>query len=443
MNQGWRFNIDPYLKLYDKNKNLHTIKTRFYRVTNESISDSTQDNSSAVLYADYQFQHKWSKGTAITAGATAIRNIATSALFGDHYANNFAVYGQFDKRFFDKLDLTGGIRLEYYDQDGIRGDSDYYFGQDSTVKIPVFPILRVGAHYQVAKYSHFRASFGQGVRYPSVAERYTKTALGDLNVFPNPGLIPETGWAAEVGFKQAVKIGKKWKGLIDVAGFINQYNNMMEFQFGVFDPRDNARLDPNGASYDSIVGHLLLNEGFTVTDLFGFSAVNAESARITGAEISFNSQGEIGDVQLTSLLGYTYMNPISLNADSAYRSTFSDTTTNMLKYRFNHMVKADIEATWKGISLGFSVRYNSYMTNIDQIFLDEIVNGIYILPGLADYRERFSRGDLVFDARVGYSFAKHYRVGFVVNNVFNREYVTRPGDVQAPRNFVLQLQMKF
>ena len=33
--------------------------------------------------------------------------------------------------------------------------------------------------------------------------------------------------------------------------------------------------------------------------------------------------------------------------------------------------------------------------------------------------------------------------GLMVNNVLNAEYSTRPGDIQAPRNFLVQLQMKF
>ena len=137
------------------------------------------------------------------------------------------------------------------------------------------------------------------------------------------------------------------------------------------------------------------------------------------------------------------MNPVSLNQDSAYISTFSDPESTTLKYRFKHLVKADVEATWKGISLGASARYNSFMSNIDRIFEEEIVPGTSILPGLKQYREKNNKGAFVMDARAGYSFAEHYRVGFIVNNILNAEYVTRPGDIQAPRSFILQLQMKF
>lgn len=451
-NSGIRFNIDPYIKYFDKKNNLHVVKMRSYYVQNNNITNPSQSSNALVNYGDYQFQKKWGKRAVLTSGMTYIRNDVSSQLFGNHFSNNLALYSQYEYKL-DRLDLTGGLRLEYFDQDGVQGDSELRLGSDSSAtSLPVFPIVRFGAHYELAKYSHLRASFGQGVRYPAVAERFISTNVGALNVFANPDLTRETGWAAEIGFKQGVKIGKKWKGMLDIAGFVNQYNNMMEFTFGVFNPETNERLDPADPTYNQQIVDII-NAGYTINDIFGFSAENSESARIYGAELSFNSQGQIGDVKLTSLLGYTYMIPKTLNTDSAYVSTFSTYEYNketgtatydpMLKYRFNHLVKADIEAEYKGVALGFSVRYNSNMTNIDAIFEDELIDGIYILPGLEQYREKFNKGNLVFDARIGYTFAKHYRLGFIVNNFLNAEYSSRPGDVQAPRNFILQLQMKF
>lgn len=426
---GTRLSLDPYIKFYDKHKNLHSVKTRLYHISNINETNPGNNSTSAVVFGDYQFQHKWVNGSAVTAGATYLRSDVFSNLFGDHYSTNVAAYGQYDQNF-ARLDLSAGVRFEYFEQDNRTGDSDFYFGKDSTLKIPIYPILRIGAHYKLAEYTHLRASFGQGIRYPSVAERYTQTNVGALNVFPNPTLRPEVGWAAEIGIKQAIKIGEGWKGLIDVAGFVNQYNNMMEFTFGEFKP-------------DSIPWSLNPEDPGYINKWFGFQAQNAEKARISGVEFSFNSQGKIKEVQLTSLIGYTYMNPISLNSDPAYLSTFSDTTTNVLKYRFRHLVKADVEAEWKGISIGLSARYNSFMNNIDRIFEEEIVPGTSILPGLKDYRLLNNKGVLVMDFRCGYNFAEHYRVGFIINNLLNAEYVTRPGDIQAPRTFILQLQMKF
>lgn len=429
-NTGTSISIDPYIKVYDKKNNLHSLKTRYYYLDRTNLTNSSQSTQSAILYGDYQLQRKFAHGTVMTAGLTGVRTDVKSALFGDHYSSNAAIYTQFEKRM-GKLDITGGVRIEYYEQDGIKGDTDFSFGNDtsSMTTLPVYPIFRLGTHYQLLKYTHLRASFGQGIRYPSVAERYTKTSVGALNIFPNPNLKPETGWAAEIGIKQVVKIGKKWKGIIDVAAFVNEYNNMMEFTFGYYKP-------------DSVI----ITTIEEAESWLGFQAQNAEKARISGAEISFNSIGSIGQVELTSLIGYTYMNPLSLNADSAYLSTFSDSGSTVLKYRFNHLAKADIEAKYKNISVGFSARYNSYMSNIDKNFVDGITIGstnVQILTGLKEYREKNNKGALVFDARAGYNFKENYRLGFIVSNVLNSEYVTRPGDVRAPRTFILQLQVKF
>ncbi len=428
--KGTRINIDPYLKYITIRGNKHNLRTRMYRVANESFTNSGQNSVATNYYADYNYQKTWKKTWFLTAGATAFTSVVNSALYGDHKSNNYSGYVQLEKKY-KKLDFTAGFRFEYFDQDGKKGDSDYYFGKTRSSKIPVFPILRTAVHYELFKYTHLRASFGQGVRYPAIAERYTQTSVGSLNVFPNPNLQRETGWAVELGIKQGVKIGENWKGLLDVAGFINQYDNMMEFTFGIYNPANiQISLNPNDPGY--------LNKWI------GFRASNAEKARISGIEGSFSSEGKIGNVELRSLIGYTYMNPISMNNDKYYRATFSDTSGNMLKYRFKHLAKADVEAVYKGFSLGFSARYNSFMKNIDRVFENEVVpgTGIYILPGLKKYRQEHNGGNLVFDARIGYEINENYRLGFVVNNFLNTEYMGRPGDIQAPRNFILQIQAK-
>lgn len=427
-NLGQRLFIDPYLKFTDKKNNKHALKSRIYFANNENLTNASQSNGATIYFTEYQFQRKFSGGTTITSGISNIFNSVSSSLFGDHRSNNTSVYSQFEKKI-NKLDITGGARLEHFVMDGKFGDSDFYFGNDTSSlgKLPVYPILRIGAHYELFKYTHLRASFGQGIRYPSVAERYTQTNVGSLNIFPNANLRPEVGWAAEIGVKQGVKIGD-WKGMLDVAAFINEYSNMMEFAFGLYKPDSVTLTSTNIKNY------------------LGFQAQNAESARISGIEFSFNSTGNIGEVQIVSLLGYTYMNPITLNTNPTYLSYMSDTSSNMLKYRFKHLAKADIEVTYKKFSIGFSSRYNSNMVNIDRVFQEDLDPGlteIYILPGLKDYREKYNKGALVFDARIALPASENYRVSFIVNNLLNAEYTSRPGDIQPPRSFLMQIQMKF
>ncbi len=418
-----RLNVDPYLKFIDKHDNLHHLRTRYYLVTTGN-SDKVYDASLAEMYyADYSIQKKI-RNTNLITGVTNMTNKITSYVFDNHVSQNLALYHQLETKL-KKWDITAGLRFEFCQLDQAKPDSRWVISDKFTS--PVYPIIRLGTHYAINKASHLRASFGQGIRFPSVAERYVSASVGGVRIFRNPDLRAETGWNSEIGWKQIIKLGK-WMGMFDVAGFVNQYSNMTEFSFGIYKPDTMAFLqtsNPNAINY--------------LYNWVGLQAQNAEKARITGLEFSFNSSGKIGNVEVVSLLGYTYMNPISLNNDPIYRASFSDTNSNMLKYRFNHLAKADIEVNFKKWSIGASMRYNSFMKNIDRVF-EVGVLGTELLVGMEHYRQVFNKGVFVFDARLSYEIKAGVKINFIANNFLNAEYASRPGDLQAPRNFTLQLQ---
>jgi outer membrane receptor protein involved in Fe transport len=79
------------------------------------------------------------------------------------------------------------------------------------------------------------------------------------------------------------------------------------------------------------------------------------------------------------------------------------------------------------------------MSNIDLVFESSLF-GQELLPGLKDYREIYNIGIFVFDMRLLYDVTKDFSVNFILNNLFNAEYVSRPGDVQPPRSFLVQLR---
>ncbi len=420
-----RLNIDPYIKYTDRFNNKHELKTRYYLVTTGDLTNIFASSKAAMYYANYQFQRQFAGKSTLTAGTMVSANQIISPVFGDHYSKNSALYMQYENKW-KNLDFTIGTRAEYFEMDGKSDDSRFYLGNDtnSLSKIPVYPILRAGIHYALTKLTHFRASFGQGIRFPSVAERFAATSSGGVVIFPNPNLRPEVGWASELGVKQIIPLGD-WKGMLDIAGFINKYSNMIEYTYGLYNP-DTVLITPANLS-----------------TWIGFQAQNAEKAKITGVEFSFNSSGKIKNVEIISLIGYTYMSPISLNNNPNYTIQHSDSGTNMLKYRFKHLAKADIEGNYKKYSLGASCRYNSFMTNIDKVFLadlDPTNNELYVLPGLPEYREKFNQGSLVFDLRAGFKLNDEIRVAFLVNNLLNQEYTSRPADIQPPRTFLLQVQ---
>jgi len=422
--QTIRINVDPYLTYFSKKGYKHSLRSRWYNTTNRN--NTNQAATANTYYAEYQFSKRnKEKSNHFTAGLTTMYTSVVSELYGNHNSNNLAAYAQVDKKFFDKLNISGGIRFEYFRIDTAETSSSFTIGES---KLPVQPVLRAGATYELGQYTFLRASYGQGYRFPTIAEKYVSTSVSLLNVFPNPMVEPETGWSAEIGLKQGFKINK-FKGYIDIAGFANQYDNMMEFMFGVY--------NSDGSPWDYATGFPSLSN-------FGAQSQNVQTARITGFDIQLMGAGHLtDDLQFNIFSGYTYMNPISLNTDSAYVSTFSNDSTNMLKYRFTHLVKIDFQIDYKIWSVGLSARYNSFTPNIDKIFQTELIPGIAILPGMDTYRLTRNRGDWVFDSRIACQVKKYLKASFVIKNLLNREYMSRPGDVMPPRTYAVQMSFNF
>jgi len=357
----------------------------------------------------------------MTGGFTSTYNYAIADIYGkvNHYASNEGVFAQFDKKF-KKLTLSLGARYDFFRMDKDKDQSK--------------PVFRTGLNYQLAKATFARASFGQGFRYPSIAEKYISANAGPIKLFPNDTLRPETGWSAEIGIKQGFKISS-WYGYIDIAGFWTQYHDMIEFTFGHYYP-------------DSII-HPNLTDYF---NYMGFKAYNISNAQINGVDITVMGQGRFLGLPSTLLMGYTYTNPTDLDVNRD--SLKSHPQNNILKYRYYHSAKADFEVEYKDISIGVSVNYHSYIINIDKVFEEPlkdpagnplVMNGdtAYFLPGLKQYREKHHTGDIVFDSRISYNITEKSKISFVVKNLFNREYMIRPGDVQPPRTVAIQYALKF
>ena len=55
---------------------------------------------------------------------------------------------------------------------------------DTLNKISVSkPVFRLGANYRFGKATFLRSSWGQGYRFPSIAELFISTNIGDVYVF--------------------------------------------------------------------------------------------------------------------------------------------------------------------------------------------------------------------------------------------------------------------
>lgn len=454
------FHIDPYVTYTSKNGSTHALRFRYFYLDNNNSNN--QGNSSHLFFGEYQSRIVFPKikDFSITPGIMATYTLGKADLFaGDEPAipapfdsirtnriytdnTNLAFYLQVEKKFFKRLTISGGFRMEMFNigkydsytfidtaaNGAAPRDTNIIFTENN-LNNKFLPVFRLGINYKVAQETYIRASFGQGYRFPTIAERFVKTQVGAAQVYPNPVLAPERSMNVELGVKQGVKIGN-FMGYVDVSGFYQHFNNTIEFTFAQW-----------GQINDPLFG-------------LGFRSVNIGPSRVWGVEGSIMGQGKFTkDVTMNVLIGYTYTSPTILFPDSVFatdsqgkkltnRST-SDTINSpggkLLKYRFQHLVRADVEVIWKKLTVGLSFRYNSMMKNID--------NAFYFLEAAKQVSgvdaSRNPKGDWVMDARIGYEVHKGHKVNFIANNIFNRVYAIRPLAPEAPRYFALQYQVQF
>ena len=423
--------------------------------TNFNPDGTEKLNNYTALYSEYLFQKFFLNGTW-TSGANLNYFVGLSDFFdNDKTGINYALFSQYDHTEGPLL-FSVGARYEQYN---LRGKNE---GR---------PIFRGGLNYQLNNRNFFRASIGQGYRYPSMYEMFLFKDAGQISIYSNPDLKAETGYTAEIGYKHKWVLNDSFKTYFDVAAFQMVYNDMVEYSYGLWG--DSTRLNPLGV---------------------GFKPINVGQTKITGLDLSILSEGQIGKWNLYSRLSYTYMIPKSVNPDEvydsyndrldaliqnfidqglidetmipileqvaaaesqlSYNSTSSNPDSESLKYRYRHMAKLDLGITRGNWTIGTHLHYNSFMENIDKLFESGAFNAevldIFTLAdaniydtGIKESRSNLKNGDLLADIRISYNFAEYFTIQCLVENASNREYQIRPGSIGSPRTFSLKLTSKF
>ena len=400
---GYRFHIDPYVEYFTPRGDKHTLRTRLYSVGNNTI-DPTKNSFSKVWYGEYRYLKNIGEQVHWTSGFSLMRNSVEAGLFDSHTGSNSGVYTQLDATLLKRLKVSAGLRWELNSL-----NKELFLAS---------PVVRAGLNYQAGRSTYLRASFGQGYRFPSVAEKYVDASAGGLKIFPNQGLEPEYGWSAEIGVKQGFMLGT-WTGFADLALFWTRYQDMIEYTFGYYPP-DELVLPP--------------------FEYVGFKALNIETARIIGAEFTLSAQGSLGPVKLFMSGGYTYMDPVDpVLIDSLGRT---DDDAYVLNYRRRHLLKGDLEAEIRGVFAGINAQYYSKMINVDGAFTDPVL-GDMLLPGFPVYWVEEAGAYLLIDLRLGWNISPAFRINCLLKNAMNVEYLGRPGDIGPPRQITLQLKFTF
>jgi outer membrane receptor protein involved in Fe transport len=431
--------VDPFIRYTSKGGWSHVLRNRWFHLNNNN--DNNQSNKSDVLYSEYQVQRQFKKGIlqglSFTSGLVHSYTIGTSDLYKGSLSDtvtekassgnrNIAAYVQLNRTFFQRLTINAGFRYEHFT---ITSPSVSAADSAKTIQEGK-PVFRAGANLKIHKATFLRASFGQGYRFPTIAEKFIRTQVGPIRIYPNDSLKSETSWNAEIGLKQGFRIGN-FQGYIDAVYFIQRFNNNIEFNFARFDTTEN---DPK-----KLFG-------------LGFASLNIGNTEVSGFDFSLAGQGNIRKTGFAMLFGYTYTLPISLEPNKetyklvTYASSSSDSTGYLLKYRFQHIFKADAEITRGKWVLGTSARYNSFMRNIDNVFEEiDVILGVLgqPKPGLKAYRESNNKGFTIVDVRVSYKLSETVKMAVIVNNLLNKQYMIRPMSIEQPRTTAIQLSVSF
>ncbi len=395
-NFGSFVSLDPFISLNRSDRFRHDLRLRF-QYTGNRLPESEQNNSNAFsLYSEYQLWYKLTNWLSLTAGLAEFNSRVTSNFFGDHNGLNIAGYSQFEIKPVKRLEAVAGIRVE---QNSLNRIND-----------KIVPVFRAGLNYRAADYTFLRASFGQGYRYPSIAEKFAYTTLGSVKIFPNPDVESELGWNTEIGIKQGIKIGKM-EGQADLSAFLTQNSKLIEYVFSIY-------TDPVTGLAD-----------------FGFQANNVEQSSIMGYEFEFLLNRTSGNFNVTFGGGYTFIYPVEYNKNT------HRLTDTYLKYRRKHSGKLTVNLSWKRIETGMGFYTKSKILNIDEVFLSPLTREA-ILPGFYNYWINDNKGYFFMDWNLGYRLSDNFTLSLAVKNITNAEYMGRPGDIQPPRSFSLRFSGK-
>ncbi len=413
--------IDPFINYATNGGFKHSLRARYFYTKNDV--EGNPSNETDVLYSEYQVikELKSLRGLNITGGVImnlvdSRSGISTDKIKPKNNLQNLATYIQLDKKLWKVLNASIGFRYE-----------SFKMNDEKAVGKPIF---RSGLNLKLAKASFLRYSYGQGYRFPSITEKYIETKFVVFPIFANPDLQPESSWNTEIGFKQGFK-QNRFVGYIDVAIFWQEYDNTIEFTLGVWDKNK----DQFGNDSTST----------------GFKYINTGDTRVRGFEVSVNGTGKIlKEFKVDILGGYTYVLPQAVNpnevffvdsnpSEMTYVSSGTDSTNNILKYRFQHIAKIDVQLTYKIFSIGGSWRYYSFVQNIDRSFHEFEST---MKSGIIEYRKNNNNGTQIIDARIGVNVTKQLKFAIVVNNVFNLSYSLRALKIESPRTFALQISLK-
>ena len=390
-----RWVVSPSYSFIGDNQSLH-FKGQYLK--NNNPGTENRSIRSDMLYGDLHYvQQLGINDGSVIMGTSYLHADAQAELYqnADIFSQNFSAYTQFQISI-GKLNFNAGLRYELFDLNAPDSlNSSDVSNQEDRI------IGRFGSSVTIAPTTVLRASWGQGFRFPAIAERYISTNIGATIISPNPDLKAETGHTFEVGLKQIWQLGKL-RGLLDAAVFHSRYDNMIEFVFTGF--------------------------------INGFQSQNIGNTEINGLDITLAFENNAKKGVLQGFVAYQHLNPTYRNFSEDIRRQ-STSLENILKYRSTDVLKGDIQYQIGKWGIGTNYQYNSGIESIDAVF--EL-----LVPGLINYR-RAPQDFHLWQLRTSYLFNSNLNLTLILDNVLNESYSLRPGVEESPMSLSIRLETEW
>jgi len=196
--------------IVNKSLALNTRASYFHNYWKNFFHDNL--NASTADRYGLEVQGDWAISTTnnLIFGIEDAWDHVSSGLVGMHDQYSIAGYLQNERTLFSTLNLTLGLRYDYYSVDNGFNDSNWS--------------PKLGLVWHTQPFLTLRASSGSGFRAASMSERFSDSIYSGLRIIPNPNLKSERAWSHEIG----INLTPSSFLYIDVSGFWSDYWDLIE-----------------------------------------------------------------------------------------------------------------------------------------------------------------------------------------------------------------------
>jgi outer membrane receptor protein involved in Fe transport len=181
----------------------------YSRINRDEYTDPDEPESKNTNYnygLEGDYRHEIFSTELAVGGDYTHRAADYNNQYGKHHRNDYALFAQLKREFFNRLMLSVGAREQF-----INADSE---GDDYNIFLPTF-----GANFEALDNLNLFANVGKAFRAPTFNNLYYNSSF----LVGNPNLKPEMGWTYEAGVKFDIPFSQ-----IRLAGFYMDYSDKIE-----------------------------------------------------------------------------------------------------------------------------------------------------------------------------------------------------------------------